>query len=687
MRWLGLLCLLCASRAHALDVSVLRGGAPIHAELLEDTAGTLTLAQVRTRSFAAAAQKETSLGFTRSVYWLRFTIENRGEEPITWLLELGYPHLDHVELYDSTGKLWRTGDMLPFSARPLTHTNFVFPLKAHAQSSGVLYLRVQTGGALRVPLTAWTQTDFVVHESHENTFLWMFYGAMMLLAGYNFAVAVVIRRREHAYYGLMVLGIWGAIFSLSGHTAEYIVPDHPLWANRGLSLSLASAWLAVQLYTHEIMSEFGLRRGERTFFRVFTSAAAAALALAIFAPPDLGQRCVLVMLGLFVPCGYWLLRSLSGRRDPRLKLFEISWYCYMFTLPLALAAHADWVPPWPIALWAGHLGSVANGIFTSLALPARINELGARLAGLNQQLSANVTDLKLALARAEEATQDAQRATRVKDEFMATMSHELRTPLNAIINVPQGLIDDFPTVRCAICSACGERFLLEQDEAIPACEACGGVLRGGETRSYVGDPSHTVRFLQKIERSGKHLLQMVNGVLDFSKMEAGRMELQLAELDLHALLVDAIDEMTDLAERKQLRIALEVPAERTPSVGDALRLKQVMLNLLSNAIKFSESGRVITVRAAHDDDHDLVSVTDQGIGISSEDQERVFTSFEQVHKGDTRKYGGTGLGLSISRSLVRMHGGELSVKSTLGEGSTFTFSLPRASFARAAGGA
>jgi signal transduction histidine kinase len=193
-----------------------------------------------------------------------------------------------------------------------------------------------------------------------------------------------------------------------------------------------------------------------------------------------------------------------------------------------------------------------------------------------------------------------------------------------------------------------------------------------------------MRFLRKIERSGKHLLQMVNGVLDFSKMEAGRLELALAEFEMQTLLLEACDEMTDLADRKQLRISIEVPAVREPSLGDSLRLKQVLLNLLSNAIKFSEPGGVITVRWRHDDEHDQVSVTDQGIGIKPEDQERVFASFEQVHKGATRKYGGTGLGLSISRSLVRMHGGELTVTSELGKGATFTFSLPRTSFARAA---
>ncbi|MET0287182.1 MAG: 7TM-DISM domain-containing protein [Polyangiales bacterium] len=688
MRWLALIVVLWASSAEALDVSDLHGGRKIRVELLEDASGALSLAQVRERDFKPSAREEISLGFTRSTYWFRFTIENSSDESREWLLELAYAHLDHIDLYDGAGKHWVTGDMLPFSARPLEHANFVFPQRTRAHANDTLYLRVQTGGALRVPLTAWTHTDFVVRENHENLLLWMFYGAVALLAWYNFSVALVIRRREHAYYGLMLLGIWGSIFSLSGHTAEYLLGEHPLWANRGLAFSLSVAWLAVQFYTREVFVEIGLRENERKFFRAFTPAAALSVAIAIFTPPDIGMRCVLIALALYIPCGYWLLRSMMGRHDPRLKLYEISWYCYIVTMPLALAAHADWVPPWPIALWAGHLGSVAHGVFTSLALPARINELGARLAGLNQQLSSNVTDLKLALSRAEEATEEAQRATQVKDEFMATMSHELRTPLNAIINVPQGLLDDFPMVRSATCGACNVRFLLEDGEPFDAqasCEACGArAFREGKAFRYEGDATHTVRFLQKIERSGKHLLQMVNGVLDFSKMEAGRLELALAELDMHTLLVEVVDEMTDLAERKQLQIALEVPAERPGSVGDALRLKQVLLNLLSNAIKFSEPGTLITVRWQHDEEHDLVSVRDQGIGIKPEDQERVFASFEQVHKGDTRKYGGTGLGLSISRSLVRMHGGELTVASELGKGSTFTFSLPRASFSRAA---
>jgi signal transduction histidine kinase len=114
-------------------------------------------------------------------------------------------------------------------------------------------------------------------------------------------------------------------------------------------------------------------------------------------------------------------------------------------------------------------------------------------------------------------------------------------------------------------------------------------------------------------------------------------------------------------------------------------VKQVLLNLLSNAIKFSDADGMIAVRWERNEERDLISVIDRGIGIAPDDQTRVFESFEQVHKGDTRKYGGTGLGLSISRSLVRMHGGELWVESELGKGSTFTFSLPRAAARLATG--
>ncbi|MFM2418343.1 MAG: hypothetical protein RL385_3066 [Pseudomonadota bacterium] len=264
------------------------------------------------------------------------------------------------------------------------------------------------------------------------------------------------------------------------------------------------------------------------------------------------------------------------------------------------------------------------------------------------------------------------------------MSHELRTPLNTIINIPQGLIEEFRKTPNARCRSCGASYLLDETDVIDessVCEACRGrgTLVRGEKIKYCGDQARALAFLQKIERAGQHLLQMVNGVLDFSKLEAGRFQLELASLDLGALLSEVSDQMSDIALRKGVRLEVVLPAgERVPVLADGLRIKQVLINVIANAIKFSEASGVVTLSIRSEPDAELISVEDRGIGIAPEDHERVFTSFEQVHKGDTRKYGGTGLGLSISRSLVRMHGGELSVRSELGKGATFVIRLPRA---------
>ncbi|MET0285519.1 MAG: ATP-binding protein, partial [Polyangiales bacterium] len=144
----------------------------------------------------------------------------------------------------------------------------------------------------------------------------------------------------------------------------------------------------------------------------------------------------------------------------------------------------------------------------------------------------------------------------------------------------------------------------------------------------------------------------------------GRFELTLGPVDLETLIREVNDQMAELAEAKAITLTL-VPAQSggRPLMADILRLRQVLINLVANAIKFSEPGGTVTVRWSSLPDAERITVEDQGIGIAPEDHERIFTSFEQVHKGDTRKYGGTGLGLSISRSLVRMHGGELSVES------------------------
>ena len=227
-------------------------------------------------------------------------------------------------------------------------------------------------------------------------------------------------------------------------------------------------------------------------------------------------------------------------------------------------------------------------------------------------------------------------ASRHKSEFLANMSHELRTPLNAII---------------------GYSELLEEE---------AGDLGGGRL----------VPDLQKIAVAAKHQLSLINDILDLSKVEAGRMELELAPFDLPSAIDNALTLVRERAARRGIALERTIDDGVGLLRGDERKVKQVLLNLLSNALKFTPEGGRIEVRAAMRDGGVEVAVSDTGVGIAPEDQEAIFEEFRQVGTAD-KKVEGTGLGLALARKLIELHEGRMWVRSRLGEGATFTFTLPR----------
>jgi signal transduction histidine kinase len=235
----------------------------------------------------------------------------------------------------------------------------------------------------------------------------------------------------------------------------------------------------------------------------------------------------------------------------------------------------------------------------------------------------------------EDKGRQLEAASRHKSEFLANMSHELRTPLNAILGFSEVL---------------SERMFGDLNE---------------KQHEYVRD----------IHASGQHLLSLINDILDLSKVEAGRMDLELADFDLPAAIENAVTLVRERAGRRGIALHPEVDARLGQIRGDERKLKQVLLNLLSNAIKFTPEGGRIDLRAGLVDGVAEVSVVDTGIGIAAEDHEAVFEEFRQVGTA-ARKVEGTGLGLALSRKFIELHGGRIWVTSQVGAGSTFTFTLP-----------
>jgi signal transduction histidine kinase len=230
--------------------------------------------------------------------------------------------------------------------------------------------------------------------------------------------------------------------------------------------------------------------------------------------------------------------------------------------------------------------------------------------------------------------QELETASRHKSDFLATMSHELRTPLNAIIGFSEVLYEQMS-------GELNEDQLAEVEDVLIASE---------------------------------HLLSLINDVLDLAKVEAGRMELELSQVEIPGLLLSAISLHSERASRGVVELSLTTEPEEITITADGRRVRQVVFNLLSNAIKFTPPGGRVDVSARLDDGQVEIAVADTGPGIPPGDLEPIFEEFEQTSDG--KKAEGTGLGLPLSRKLVELHGGRLWVESEPGQGSTFRFILP-----------
>jgi signal transduction histidine kinase len=227
-------------------------------------------------------------------------------------------------------------------------------------------------------------------------------------------------------------------------------------------------------------------------------------------------------------------------------------------------------------------------------------------------------------------------ANKHKSDFLANMSHELRTPLNAIIGFSEVLM---------------EKMFGELNEK-------------------------QLDYSKDIHESGKHLLSLINDILDLSKIEAGRMDLDLASFHLPTALSNALTLVRERAQRHGVELGLDVDARIGDFIADERKFKQIVLNLLSNAVKFTPDGGRVDVSAKMNGSAVEVAVRDTGIGIAPEDQAAVFEEFKQVGRDYTRKSEGTGLGLALTKRFVELHGGEIRLDSVVGRGSTFSFTLP-----------
>jgi signal transduction histidine kinase/DNA-binding response OmpR family regulator len=278
-------------------------------------------------------------------------------------------------------------------------------------------------------------------------------------------------------------------------------------------------------------------------------------------------------------------------------------------------------------------------------LEGQASELQVSLAERERAEQALAEERTLLARRVEERTADLSaanaelaRAARLKDEFLASMSHELRTPLNAVLGLAEAL----------------------QEEVY-------GPVTSPQRRS-----------LQQIEASGRHLLDLINDILDLAKIEAGQVDLTFGAVAVASVCQSSLEVMSPLAAKKRIAVSSSIDSAVQTIRGDERRLKQILVNLLSNAVKFTPNGGQLGLEVIGDSVHQLIQLTvwDTGVGIAEDDLPRLFKPFVQLDSRLARLYEGAGLGLALVARMVELHGGSISVSSTLGQGSRFTVVLP-----------
>jgi two-component system, sensor histidine kinase RetS len=668
LQWLRRLILLglCACglpvAATVLDVVAVPSQALVgqYLDYLVDPSGALSATQVvrlPAERWQASPSASPNFGFSAEVYWFRLRLSNSSAQPLQKLLSIDYPVLDQVQLFnaDASGVqlLATLGDSLPAASRELPNPWLLQAVWLAPEAQKTLYFRVQTNGAVQFPLGLWQPQGFIVAQQGFLLGQGMYFGAVLIMVLYNLFIYLLVRDLSYLVFVLSMCCYGLLQGTVQGFTPLYLWPTLPVMGVlTPLLIALYSAtvaWFAV------VFLRLGLEQPRYARWLNGYAVLMTVLALASgWLPYNLTVRLstLLTLPGLLLTVYVSLRMLLKGQRAAR--YFILAWLSFL-CVSLVLALNKIGLLPNNFASdFAPQISHVLICVLLSFALSDRINaERRARFLAQKQLLRSEraarseherLHCLQLHAQREElaarQAAIEATAESRAKSEFLSTMSHEIRTPMNGVLGMTE---------------------LLRDSQLAP------------QQRQY----------LDVIERSGRALLSIINDILDYSKIEAGKLSIEAVDFDLDELCLECASMFTNVAESKQIELLCSV-APGTPTLinGDPTRLRQILLNLLGNAFKFTDAGFVhlrVRLQTPADDTQPLhallFEVCDSGIGISPAGQAKLFKAFSQAEQGTARKYGGSGLGLSISARLAELMGGSIGVQSSPGAGACFYFSI------------
>ena len=579
------------------------------------------------------AKGMANFGFTSDVCWFRLSVINDTESPASWIARIDNAVLADLHLYVLAPDValpvdeQRAGLSVPFSERRLPYHRIALPLDLPPGEPRTLLMRVQTPYSLQLPLTLQTAEHF--HRSSHTSILvqGLFIGGMTIMMLYNLFLYTSIREPVYLLYVCWTITVTLFQVVLHGFAQRYLWPESPLVAEHILSLVLPLiVFFATRFTVSFLVLEQRAEKAARWLNRLGVLGLGLLVVQSFVSPYLLVPVTTIVILVMMLSILFISLQRYR-RHDQDARFFLIAWLCFLVgSVSIALNKYGM-IPRNAMTENMVQLGMFLEVVLLSLALADRINRLKEAHA-----------DSIRSRARAEIEALKASAHNQAKSEFLATMSHEIRTPMNGVV----GMVDLL------------RRTPLNAQQA---------------------------QYVDTIHQSSESLLTVINDILDYSRIEAGKLSLEAIDIDLYELVDDCVALFALPSARKHLPLLTFIDS-RVPRriMTDPTRLKQILTNLLSNAFKFTEQGQIgisVSARSQLSDGTSelLFEVSDTGVGISEDQQRLLFRAFSQADSSTTRRYGGSGLGLTISRKLCDMFGGDIGLNSTQGRGSTFWFTI------------
>ena len=637
----------------------------LHLEILEDQTQKLTLENITqseiNQKFVPNQKPIPNFGTTKSAIWLRFRVKNQAKLTKNWRLILGTPRMGNLEYYYLEGKkiiIKKTGRNFPFNTREFNHRYFIFNLPVNP-SEQTIYLRFTHEGNMTIPLSIWSLDDFLQTDQINILCLGISYGIIIIMIGYNFFLYLSLRDKSYLLYAILISSYLLYQLCREGLGHQY------LWTNFPNNIQLQFAFVIIFLisilqFTSSILEIKTTQPKLNKLINGFSLLIlfiAIPLILIIFGQNIMNILALLVCIIIIITA---LIRWQQGYYPARYFLLAV--LAPNIGTILLICNAFGWIKNnnYPIEV-IFHLGFILLVLLFAIALADRINlikqqknqaqaealknaQLNEKLIReqnmiLEQKVNERTTELAIAKEKAEVANQ-------AKSAFIANMSHELRTPLNAILGFSQ---------------------IMMRSQILPA--------------------EHRENTLI-INRSGEHLLTLINNILDLSKIEAGKMTLNPHNFDFHNLLTEVEDLLQITAANKGIQLIFDQAAELPQYIyTDEIKLRQVLINLINNGIKFTFEGGVSVVVSSDNLLHNhhqsgeqkpqakiIFEIRDTGIGIAANELDQLFEAFTQTATGKQVQEG-TGLGLAISKKFVELMGGDITVKSEIGIGTVFRFEI------------